>query len=109
MWKTTPLQKSLLSLLLCLVAIAGLALAFVPLQGGGRRQQRLVGRCGVPLFAQPGQEYFPKAEIFNVELEEHKPLGCRVEESIGHPDEKWVFVSKVSQKGEKQNTPPTML
>lgn len=41
---------------------------------------------------------FPEADFQTVELARHKPLGCRVEESLAHPTiEKWVFVSKVSE------------
>jgi hypothetical protein len=40
---------------------------------------------------------FPSAQVLEVSLPEHKPLGCTVEESLGDTDLKPVFVSKVSK------------
>lgn len=42
---------------------------------------------------------FPGSEILEFELAEHKPLGCTVEESLAHPVEKHVFVTKVVDGG----------
>uniref|UniRef100_A0A7S1GJI6 PDZ domain-containing protein n=1 Tax=Cyclophora tenuis TaxID=216820 RepID=A0A7S1GJI6_CYCTE len=61
-----------------------------------QQQQRLGAAVGMGLDA---EDRFPKAEIYLVTLEEHKPLGCRVEESLAHPEEKWVFVSKIVEGG----------
>jgi hypothetical protein len=41
------------------------------------------------------KQAFPDAEFLEFVLEEHRPLGCTVEESLAHPKEKFVFVSKV--------------
>jgi hypothetical protein len=38
---------------------------------------------------------FPDAEVLDIRLKEHKPLGCTVEESLGNSDLKPVFISRV--------------
>jgi len=38
---------------------------------------------------------FPDATVLDFTLEKHKPLGCTVEESLAHPMEKHIFVTKV--------------
>lgn len=52
-----------------------------------------------PLYAEDGEPLFegafPDATILDFVLEEHKPLGCTVEESLGDKTLKPVFVSKV--------------
>lgn len=42
---------------------------------------------------------FPSAQLLNLTLTEHKPLGCTVEESLAHPKEKHVFCSKIVEGG----------
>lgn len=41
------------------------------------------------------EKLFPEATILEFTLEHHKPLGCTVEESLAHPMEKHVFITKV--------------
>ena len=38
---------------------------------------------------------FPGATVLEFSLKQHKPLGCTVEESLAHPAEKHIFISKV--------------
>lgn len=38
---------------------------------------------------------FPDAQVLTIQMQEHKPLGCTVEESLADSDMKPVFVSKV--------------
>jgi S1-C subfamily serine protease len=40
-----------------------------------------------------------KAEMLELNLEEHRPLGCTVEEALGKGCEKLVFVSKIVPGG----------
>jgi hypothetical protein len=44
------------------------------------------------------QELFPTAEFLDLNIKEHRPLGCTIEESLAiHPVTHVVFVSKVRQ------------
>lgn len=45
------------------------------------------------------QDLFPDATILNFTLQEHKPLGCTVEESLAHANEKHIFVTKLVEDG----------
>lgn len=57
-----------------------------------------IARLGVRLYAEDETTWesaFPSADIIDISLPEHKPLGCTVEESLGDNDLKPVFVSKV--------------
>jgi hypothetical protein len=45
------------------------------------------------------ENMFPDATILEFTLEEHKPLGCTVEESLAHPMEKHVFITKLKESG----------
>lgn len=58
---------------------------------------------GFRLYATDGEALFegafPDAQILEIVLTEHKPLGCTVEESLGDTTLKPVFVSKVVEGG----------
>ena len=47
---------------------------------------------------------FPGSHVLEFTLLNHKPLGCTVEESLAHPMEKHIFITKVRIKNPK-NTP----
>mmetsp|Transcript_22562 Transcript_22562/g.37320 ORF Transcript_22562/g.37320 Transcript_22562/m.37320 type:complete len:270 (+) Transcript_22562:120-929(+) len=61
------------------------------------------GRLNLRLFAEQEEvdweSAFPSAEVLEVSLPDHKPLGCSVEESLGDTALKPVFVSKVVPGG----------
>ncbi|KAI2510188.1 hypothetical protein MHU86_4220 [Fragilaria crotonensis] len=43
----------------------------------------------------PWESAFPDAQVLTIQMQEHRPLGCTVEESLADSDLKPVFVSKV--------------
>jgi predicted metalloprotease with PDZ domain len=44
------------------------------------------------------KEVFPSGTILTMELAEHRPLGCTVEESLNEDDD-YVFISKITEGG----------
>ena len=54
-------------------------------------------RCSLRLHAEevPWESAFPDAQVLTIQMQEHIPLGCTVEESLADSDLKPVFVSKV--------------
>ena len=49
------------------------------------------------------ESVFPKAQILTIELTDHVPLGCTVEESV-HEDDDFIFISKVTSKGNAETS-----
>ena len=84
----------MLGLIVVLVVVLSRTLGFSPLVGQHRSFCRTLR-----LRASEGESYetvFPGAEILQVSLTHHKPLGCTVDESLADKELKPVFVSKVS-------------
>lgn len=67
--------------------------AFVPHTFGRLNTVRLFAEAEEVAW----ESAFPSAQVIEVSLAEHKPLGCTVEESLGDTNLKPVFVSKVRQ------------
>ena len=44
------------------------------------------------------ESLFPGAQVLTIEMAEHVPLGCTVEESL-HKDDDVIFISKLTQEG----------
>lgn len=47
-------------------------------------------------------DIFPDGEILTIEMVDHQPLGCTVEESINEEDD-YLFISKLADKGSAEN------
>jgi hypothetical protein len=47
-------------------------------------------------------DIFPDGEILTIEMIDHQPLGCTVEESIDEEDD-FIFISKLTDKGSAEN------
>lgn len=47
-------------------------------------------------------DIFPDGEILTIEMVDHQPLGCTVEESIEDEDD-YIFISKLTDKGSAAN------
>eukprot|EP00534_Pseudo-nitzschia_fraudulenta_P001807 CAMPEP_0201126844 /NCGR_PEP_ID=MMETSP0850-20130426/27720_1 /ASSEMBLY_ACC=CAM_ASM_000622 /TAXON_ID=183588 /ORGANISM="Pseudo-nitzschia fraudulenta, Strain WWA7" /LENGTH=317 /DNA_ID=CAMNT_0047395453 /DNA_START=131 /DNA_END=1084 /DNA_ORIENTATION=+ len=49
------------------------------------------------------QTLFPKADILTIELPDHIPLGCTIEESL-HEDDDYIFISKLTARGNAEKS-----
>jgi hypothetical protein len=78
--------------IILVMLLATIVNAFVPDTFGRLASLRLYAEEEVAW-----ESAFPSAQVIEVSLPEHKPLGCTVEESLGDTVLKPVFVSKVSK------------
>jgi hypothetical protein len=53
-------------------------------------------------FTSRAGDIFPDGEILTIEMVDHQPLGCTVEESINEEDD-YIFISKLTDKGSAEN------
>lgn len=103
-------RQSLMTVYVCLVVLVtvdSVATAFVPLavtfhchrpKGHAAKSMtstRIYSTSKESSTDISAENMFPDATILEFTLEEHKPLGCTVEESLAHPMEKHVFITKV--------------
>lgn len=93
------MSSTILASLVALVLLPAAVVAFVPTTPATfslRQATRIQSTSSQdPVQVNTDDEMFPDATILEFTLEQHKPLGCTVEESLAHTKEKHVFVTKV--------------
>lgn len=86
------------SLLWLAVALPLSVVGFVPARPSFSRTSRIRATASEePVDV--AEKLFPDATVLEFTLEEHKPMGLTIEESLAHPMEKHIFVTKLVEDG----------
>ena len=100
---TTSTTVAVVRTMLLLLLAAGPALSFVHHQQKPLVARRQPYRIKAALSSSPlttaAHEFLQGAEILELTLPDHRPLGCTVEESLGKRFPNIVFCSKVTPDG----------